>query len=278
MRILIVVLMAVFVFSSCKENFVEIPINDDIDSPRVVLVEELTGVSCPRCPVGTEKLKELKNTYDENIVIVAVHGDFLSNPTSESKYDFRFEEAKKLENFLRPWQGKPAASFNRTRYEETELSISFPDLWSNYIKEELKREHRINIDVVNNYIEESKTVEITLNVLPVSNFTLDEELRISVMILESEIEDAQENDLTIIEDYVHDHVLRDFVTEWNGDIIGKELRDNVEEEFTYTYTIPEAEPGAELWIPEHMEVVAFVHSNINGEKEVFQAAKKKIIE
>lgn len=278
MKSLIVVLLTMLLFSSCKENFVEIPIDDEINSPRVVLIEELTGVSCPRCPVGTEKLKELKNTYDENIVIVAVHGDFLSNPTSESKYDFRFEDAKNLENFLRPWQGKPAASFNRTKYEDTELSISFPDLWSNYIKEELKREHRINIDIENKYVEASNTVEITLNVLPVSNFALDEELRISVMILESEIEDAQENDLTIIEDYVHDHVLRDFVTEWNGDIIGKELRDNVEEEFTYSYTIPEAEAGDELWRPEHMEVVAFLHSNINGKKEVFQAAEKKIID
>ena len=278
MRSTFIVLIAVIFFFSCKEELVLIPIIDDVDSPRVVLIEELTGVSCPNCPVGTEKLIELKNTFGKNVVIVGVHGTFLSWPTDHSNYDFRFEGAQNLENYLKPWLGKPAASFNRIQYEEDELSISNPQLWGNYIQEELKKEHRINIDIVNEYNAETRTVDITLNVLPVSDFSLEEEARITVMILESEIEDAQEDANTIIDEYVHNHVLRDFVTEWNGNQIGKPLTDNVEEVFTYSYTIPEAEEGDELWRPEHMEVVAFVHSNINGEKQVFQAAEKKIIE
>lgn len=278
MRSTILAFLAVIIFLSCKEELVLIPIIDEVDSPRVVLVEELTGVSCPNCPVGTEKLKELKNTFGSNIVIVGVHGAFLAWPTDESKYDFRFDDAMKLENYLKPWLGKPAASFNRIQYAEDELSISNPQLWGNFIQEELKKEHRINIDIENTYDAASRTVEITLNVLPVSDFSLEEEPRITVMVLESEIDDAQEDANMILEEYEHNHVLRDFVTEWNGNPIGKELQDNVEEIFAYTYTIPEAEGGDILWRPEHMEIVAFVHSNINGEKEVFQAAEKKIIE
>jgi hypothetical protein len=278
MKTLFLFLTTILLFSSCCEELVEIPEIGEVNSPRVVLLEELTGVSCPNCPVGTEKIKELKNTYGDNLVVVAIHGDFLSWPTDESKYDFRFEEAKQLENYLRPWQGKPAASMNRTQYLADELSISNPQLWGNYVKQELDGEHRVNLDLELEYNEDTRVVDITANILPVSDFTLDEEVKITVMILESEIEDAQEDPTTIIEEYTHNHVLRDFATEWSGQPLNKELFDNVEEIKTFSYTIPEPNEGETLWNPEHMEVVAFLHSNINGEKKVFQAAEAKITE
>lgn len=278
MRTLFFLLLVTTIFSSCKEELVIVPILDDIDSPRVILLEELTGVSCPNCPVGTEKVNELKNTFGENIVVVAVHGDFLSWPTDESKYDFRFPAAKDLENYLKPWLGKPAASVNRIQYAADELSVSNPQLWGGYVSQELEGEHRINVDIATTYNEATRDLAVEVVLLPVSDFTLEEEVRITVMILESEIEDAQEDATEIIEEYTHNHVLRDFATEWNGNPINKELFDNVEETFKFSYKIPEAPEGEELWRPEHMEVVAFVHSNIGGEKVVFQAAEKKIIE
>ncbi len=278
MRTLFFLLLVTTIFSSCKEELVIVPILDDIDSPRVILLEELTGVSCPNCPVGTEKVNELKNTFGENIVVVAVHGDFLSWPTDESKYDFRFPAAKDLENYLKPWLGKPAASVNRIQYAADELSVSNPQLWGGYVSQELEGEHRINVDIATTYNEATRDLAVEVVLLPVSDFTLEEEVRITVMILESEIEDAQEDATEIIEEYTHNHVLRDFATEWNGNPINKELFDNVEETFKFSYKIPEASEGEELWRPEHMEVVAFVHSNIGGEKVVFQAAEKKIIE
>lgn len=255
-----------------------IPETPDFDSPRVVLLEELTGVSCPNCPVGTEKITELKATYGSNLVVVGIHGNFLSWPTDESKYDFRFDEAAELEDYLRPWQGKPAASINRTQYAVDELSVSNPQLWGGFIQQELDGDHRINIDLDLSYNPDNRTVDISAIILPVSDFSLDEEVRITVMILESEIDDAQEDVTEIIEEYVHNHVLRDFVTEWNGNLINEELFDNVEKTMNFSYEIPLPNDGELLWRPEHMEVVAFIHSNINGEKTVFQAAEAKIIE
>ncbi len=268
----------VFFFISCKEVLVPVPEQGETISPRVVLLEELTGVSCPNCPTGTEKIKELKNTYGDNLVVVAIHGDFLSWPTPESKYDFRFPEAKQLENYLKPWLGKPAASVNRIQHVEDELSVSNPQLWNGYVKDELESEHRVNLDLDLEYNEDTREVSIKAIVLPVSDFGLEEEVRMTVMVLESEIEDAQEDPTSIIEEYTHDHVLRDFATDWNGKPLNVELFDNVEKTFTYSYTIPMPEEGETLWNPAHMEIVAFLHSNINGEKTVFQAAEAKIIE
>jgi len=227
MRNLFLSLFVLTVLFSCKEELVQIPVIDVVESPRVILIEELTGVSCPNCPVGTEKLAELKNTFGKNIVIVGVHGAFLSWPTDESKYDFRFENAMKLENYLKPWSGKPAASLNRTVYSDVELSISNPQLWGGIIQQELKKEHRVNVDLETVYDEGTNMVGITVNVLPVSDFAEDEELR---------------------------------------------------ETFNFAYEIPTPADGEDLWRPEHMEVVAFIHSNKGGKKEVFQAAEKKIIE
>lgn len=278
MRSILFFVVALLCFTACKEELVVIPVLESVESPRVILLEELTGVSCPNCPVGTEKIKELKNTYGDNLVVVAVHGSFLSWPTDESKYDFRFPEAAELENYLRPWQGKPAASINRILHTEDELSISNPQIWGKYVKEELEAEHRMNVDLSVEYDESTRTATINTSLLPVSDFGLEEELKLTVMILESEIEDAQENTTEIIEEYTHDHVLRAFATDWKGESIQKELKDNVEEKFQHTFVIPEAEEGQELWRPEHMEVVAFIHSDVGGAKKVFQAAEAKIKE
>lgn len=276
MRSVLFFALVLFSLSACKEDFVIVPVDENVDSPRVVLMEELTGVSCPQCIAGTEKIKELENTYGDNLVVVAIHGNFLSWPTDESKYDFRFDEASELENYLRPWQGKPAASFNRVMHEVDELSISVPQVWGKYVKEELKAEHRMNVDLAIDYDQLTRTATINTSLLPVSDFEENEELRLTLMILENGIIDAQETSTEIIEEYTHDHVLRAFVTDWKGDRINKALKDNVEETFQHSFVIPDAQEGEELWKPENMEVVAFVHSDIDGEKKVFQAAKAMV--
>ena len=278
MKTIFIVILGMLFLVSCREQLVKVPEIESIESPRIVLLEELTGVSCPNCPIGTEKIIELKAAFGDNLVVVAVHGEFLARPTDENRYDFRFEEAADLEDFLKPWQGKPAASINRIQHTDDEFSVSNPQLWRGFVQQELEKEHRINIDLELTYDVDERIVDITAVILPVSYFSLDEDLKLTVMMIENEIEDAQEDNTTIIEDYEHNHVLRDFVTQWNGDPINKELFDNVEESIKYRYEIPVANEGEQLWRPEHMEIVAFIHSNANGGKRVFQATRAEIIE
>lgn len=277
MKKIFYIVAIIIIMSSCREQLVMVPDFMPPPSERVVLIEELTGVSCPNCPVGTAKLKELKSLYGERIVIIGVHGSFLSWPTPESKYDFRNEKAADIEDYLRPWEGKPAAAVNRVQYTD-ELSVSTPDLWSNYIDEELEKDHVMNLLMTTEYNNENREVKIDVTVIPLIDFDLEDKLHISVAVLESEIEDAQEDPNTIIEEYEHNHVLRDMLTDFKGTPINKALTKNEAEKFSFNYIIPEADEGDELWIPEHMEIVAYVNK-VNGDtKDVLQAVETKVIE
>lgn len=278
MKKLVFFALVAFLFVACEEQLVMVPEFEAPPSDRVVLIEELTGVSCPNCPVGTAAIEQIKANYGKSVVAVGIHGEFLSWPTGENKYDFRNPEAEELENYLRPWQGKPAASINRIKHTDDELSISTPAVWSNYIDIELEKEHVMNLIMETEYDEVTRELDITVTMFPLKDFSSSDNVHLSVMILESEIVDAQEDNSTIIKDFVHNHVLRTMLTSAKGNLIQQELKQNLPVVENFSFTIPLADEGDLLWIPEHMEVVAFAHKVDGDTKDVLQAVEKKIIE
>lgn len=278
MKNILYLFITIFMFSSCEEQLVMVPEFELPPSDRVVLIEELTGVSCPNCPVGTAQIEQIKANYGKSVVAVGIHGNFLSWPTAENKYDFRNEYAAELEEYLRPWQGKPAAAINRIKHTDDELSISTPAVWSNYIDLELNKEHVMNLLLTTNYDTESRELDITVTMIPLKDFSTSDNVHLSVMILESEIEDAQEDTNTIIEEFTHNHVLRTMLTSAKGNPIQQALESNTPINKNFSFTIPFPDEGDLLWIPEHMEVVAFTHKVDGDTKDVLQAVEKKIIE
>jgi len=125
MKKLLVLFGMILFFSACEEQMVVIPIDPTITSGKVVLVEELTGVSCPNCPAGSARLEGMLQTFPNNLVVVGIHGGFLAEPVSDSKYDLRSDAGVHLDQFLKDYLGKPSAYFNRLRYEE------WGDIWGN---------------------------------------------------------------------------------------------------------------------------------------------------
>ena len=270
-------LLSTLFLCSCEEQLVMVPEFVVPESDRVVLIEELTGVSCPNCPTGTATIEQIKANYGKKVVAVGIHGNFLSWPTPENKYDFRNEYAKELEDYLKPWDGKPAASINRIQYT-AERSISTPAVWSNYVDQELAKENVMILEMESTFDETTREVNLTVTLIPLKNFSTDDNLHLSVMVLESEIEDAQEDSNTIIEEFTHNHVLRTMLTPALGMSINKDLVQNQAEKFNFKYIIPLPEEGDLLWIPEHMELVSFVNTVDGDRKDVLQAAEIKIIE
>jgi hypothetical protein len=86
------------------------------------------------------------------------------------------------------------------------------------------------------------------------------------------IVDLQENQGTIIEDYEHNHVLRDMLTSATGDDIASSLVKNKLLTRTYAYTLPATFNAAK------MELVAMVSRNTGDDKSVLQAAGVKVTE
>ena len=97
-------------------------------------------------------------------------------------------------------------------------------------------------------------------------------LNISVMVLENNIIDAQEDLNEIIENFEHKHVLRTMLTPFDGELFVNSLIDNAFESRSYSFVLPTDE---NLWKEEDIEVVVFVHES-EGKGEVLQAAVQKL--
>jgi hypothetical protein len=273
-KIFIFVIAAITIYS-CNEIMLNIEDPVIPESDRVVLIEELTGASCPNCPKGSAALENIIAKYPDKVAVVGIHGQFLAEPIKDkSKYDFRNDKAKELENWFRPWYGKPAATINRILTEDPQepYAISSPDLWLAEVEKELLKPHQMNILLAVDYDESKRTIDLDVTVIPLVD--LAGNYNISVYLTESNIIDAQKNVSVEIDDYEHKHVLMDMMTNATGDSFGSNLKANdvIKKKFP-TYTLPVREG---LFIPEKMEVVVMVSKSNPGERDVIQAAFTKV--
>lgn len=273
-KIFIFVIAAITIYS-CNEIMLNIEDPVIPESDRVVLIEELTGASCPNCPKGSAAIEFILSQFPGKVAVVGIHGDFLSQPIKDkSKYDFRNQKAKDLENWLKPWYGKPAATTNRILTEDPQepYAISSPDLWYAEVAKELQKPHQMNILLAVDYDENKRTIDLDVSVIPLVD--LAGNYNISVYLTESDIIDAQSNGSEYVEDYEHKHVLMDMMTNATGDSFGTNLKANdvIKKKFP-TYTLPVREG---LFNPEKMEVVVMVSKSDVGVRDVVQAAYKKV--
>lgn len=269
--ILLFVLLFVY---SCHEIAIEIADPEIPASDRVVLLEELTGASCPNCPKGSAAIENLLAKFPGKVAAIAIHGDFLAKPTAKSKYDFRNQKAKDLENWFTDWFGKPAASINRTPDNSGTIMIDLPDLWQAAVENELKKTHQMNILLDTNFDPVSRRMDLEVAVIPLVD--LAGNYNISIYLIESGIVDAQSNGAVIIDEFTHNHVLRDMLTRFDGDNFSTDLKKEAILKKNYTYTLPVTADG--LWRPEHMEVVVMVSRNAPSDISVIQAATGHVME
>ena len=268
-----VYLLTMVLVWGCEEVPVELADPVIPKSDRVVIIEDLSGASCPNCPKGNTAIENILNKFPGRVAAVAIHGDFLSKPTSKSKYDFRNPKAKDLENWFKPWFGKPSASINRVPDENDIIMIGIPDLWQAAVEKELQKPHVMNIIPEIKYNRNTRKVDLEIAAIPLQN--LDGNYNISVFITESNIVDAQTNGPAIIENYNHKHILRDMMTKFDGDAFGTSLKKNDIIRRSYSYTLPNTPDG--LWVPENLEIVISIHKNEAKDKSVAQVYYSKLV-
>ena len=266
-------LLSMVLIMGCEE--IPIKLADPVipKSDRVVIIEDLSGASCPNCPKGNTAIDNILTKFPGRIAAVAIHGDFLSKPTAKSKYDFRNPKAKDLENWFKPWFGKPSASINRVPDENDIIMIGIPDQWQAAIEKELQKPHVLNIIPEIKYDKNTRKIELEIAAIPLQN--LDGNYNISVFITESNIIDAQTNGAVIVENYNHKHILRDMMTKFDGDALGASLKKNDIIRKSYSYTLPSTTDG--LWVPENIEIVITIHKNDPKDKSVAQAYYSKLV-
>lgn len=259
--------LSAILLSSCNETPVTIPDFELPNTQRVVLFEYLTGVKCPNCPKGSAVIKNMLNTFPDKVVVVGVHGRLQTEPLKDSKYDFRTEFSRQLEEFHRPFLGKPSAMINRLKFsDEPFKAVDLVDLWPSYVEGELKKPQLIDIAITSQYDKDSRRVSLALGFLP--KVDLKGTFSVSIFVTENRIIDLQETIGRIIPDYEHEHVLRHMMTNVTGDDIGSNLVKNALITKPYSYTIPNE------FIVQNIDIIIAIRENSSG--YIHQALLTKI--
>jgi hypothetical protein len=263
---------ALMLLAACKEQPILIPDPSLNVTGRTVLVEEVTGVRCQNCPLGTQTLVGLQQQYGaDKLVVVSIHaaGNF-SIPYSSSKYNFSTPEIKELANYIGPLFGFPTASINR-RLLANEVSVFLTPhtRWGGEVAQDLLQDPSLAINLNNTFDPTTRSLSIKVGMLPDQLIT--EEHRLTVLITQDSIVDPQLSGSTLIPNYIHRHVVRDVVSATSGDIILEPLEAGQLVEKTYTVSLPAD------WEAKHCSVVAFV-SKATSNKEVIQVTEKHVVE
>lgn len=276
-NIISLIILSSILFFSCEEIMPPIADPEIPATERVVLLEELTGATCPNCPKGTAAVEAILNKFPGKVAAIGIHGEFLSSPVpNKSKYDFRNPKAAALENWFQPWLGKPAATVNRIDLDNPDQKYATVSTgqWQGNVEKELLKPHQLTLLLNVTYDSVTRIVEIDYTAIPLED--LAGSYNTTVFLTESKIIDAQTNVNVIIDDFEHNHVLRDIVTKFDGDAFGADLIKGETYKRKYSYTLPVTEDG--LWKAENMEVIVAIHHNSPSDRSVVQAAFKHIKE
>lgn len=256
---------------SCEENKRVIePFVPEGD--RIILLEEFTGKGCTNCPKGSREIENLLTLFPENLVVVSIHAGFFANPQffPIGQFDLRTDEGELLFDYLGPNSGYPAGVVNRVAVNG-ELQLS-ANAWASAITQQVQQQPAVELGLVKEYNPDTRELTVTVN--GIGKASLSGDIRLSVMLTESGIVDAQDDQEAggIVQDYVHKHVLRDMLTPATGAMILNSIFSGTTFTRTFTTTLDSG------WNANEMEVIAFI-SNVNGSDfSVLQAVHDHITE
>ena len=265
--------LAPLCFSACNEEPILIPDPSLNVTGRTVLVEEVTGIRCQNCPIGTQTLVALQQQYGKDkLVVVSIHaaGSF-SVPYASSQYDFRSPEIQELANYVGQLEGFPTAAVNRRMLPNEISAFLTPHTrWSGEVVQDLQHDPSVAVSLNNTFDAANRNLQIDVDLLPDQNIM--GEHRLTVLITQDSIVDPQLNGNTLVPNYIHRHVVRDVVSAPSGDPILDPLETGVLVKKSYSVTLPLD------YDAKHCSVVAYVHRNLGGDREVIQVTEKYVEE
>ena len=203
------------------------------EEKKGILIEEFTGVRCPNCPDGHRVANEIYNGYRGQVYLVNVHTH--AYVSTQKGNNLSTQAGEEIGNCFRP-SAFPCAVINRHVFQNGAYTY-VRDGWPT-----LTKKIKNDIAPVNLFLESSyddNTRELTVHVEGYSTIdNSDKDMRLSVFLTQDYIHASQagaENS----RDYTHMHVLRDYITSTDGDVIESKAAG---EYFSsdYTYTLPES--------------------------------------
>ena len=268
---------ALFNLTSCKETET-LDLSGGVDTTSTVqqknaLLEELTGVRCVNCPEAHELAKQIAADNPGRVELVSIHTGFFAVPYSFSVHNFKIPAGPEIESYLGGPLSYPLASVDRFLMDgQTDLLLD-KAFWSGLASQRIADSLKVELNLSTAYNAATRKLDITLSADYL--FDVNDAQKITVLITESGIVDAQltpEGEDTF---YVHDNVLRAVLTASTGDAISETTAAGTTLQRTYSYTLPSGTTGL---VPENCRVIAFISKETADSKEVLQVVGKDVVE
>lgn len=236
-----------------------------------ILIEDFTGVNCPNCPKAAQKIHDLQAQYPDRIVAVSIHPEgFAFTEPFSCHYDFRTDDGTNLLSFLGNCTGLPSGGIDRVKFaSESRILINFTS-WSGHLSERINETTDVNIHLSSSYKADSSDFA---KVLVKAHYTenLSDTHYISVFLVESNIVDWQIKPFGIIDSfYTHNHVFRDALTMYNGELLFEQAEKNRVIEKEYKVEIKSE------WVAENCSFLVFIHKSGIASKEVIHVEEIEI--
>jgi len=279
MKIINIIIIAALLslsFIACDK--IDAPYKEEIDIPvdttskyqKNVLLEDFTGHTCTNCPAAHELAHELTGIYgEERLIVVSIHAGWFANPsTAPFDYDFRTESGEDYASFFSVIN-YPIGLIDRK--QDGGSYLFDVNKWGIEVDTSMKEETLLGINIEPNLQGDKLSGEINLEFI--TDFNQSSSLQI--WIVEDSIIEAQkipESQGGIIEDYVHNHVLRGAINGTWGEELPSATYSKGDKE---TISFANYQLGDD-WVAKQLAIVAFVYDNES--KRIVQVEKKKIIE
>ncbi len=283
-NILGVFALAAFIFQACDK--VEEPYlrddngnggDDSTTAVRKVLLEDYTGHKCVNCPGAAVVAHDLKETYEEKLVVIAVHAGFFAEPNSTGLYtaDFTTDMGDELDTYFGiSIQGNPNGMINRVG--EGADRVIGEGQWPSTVGQEIAKPAVSTIEISGDYDNGTRVLNTSLTIEFLDN--LPGNYRVCAVITEDSIISPQMNSDAPIgptpdwEDYVHMHMLRGSINgTWGNSITDETI--TAGSEYTVqcdNYTIDTD------WDEQQCHIVAYVFNEETF--EIIQAEELKLVE
>ena len=255
-RFIIPFAAAALLFSACDsispdDRYIEV---EAVKPKRAVLLEEFTAQYCRNCPEGHKYIAQLREQYGEAFIPVSIHAGSQSIPVTETALKGLATTDGEIYFKNADTEAIPSGVVDRR------TKALGRDEWASVIREELKREATVALEITTDFTVTSKSLSVNVNIKPFEDING----YLQVWLIESGIKALQQNGDIFDFEYVHNHVFRAAVNGVNGEAVKVSKKDSTDKSYVYTLN--------DDWNPENMAVVAFIYDSTG----ILQAAEAEV--
>lgn len=239
--------------------------NGVTDKSQRALIEKYTGAKCVNCPDGDEVVKQTINSYPGKAIAVAIesHTNFGNNYNGSP--NLRCDDGIAWSEYYGAEQ-LPAALVSRT--DEAPF-INMSDIPTK-VGAITAQPTKVAIAISNNQNEEKASIKVDLEFVE----SVSEQLTLTLLIMEDSLLAKQSTNVApgYINDYPHNHMLRDVITDiWGADIDKAQVSGNAGEKKTATF---EYKVNNE-WNKKNCHLVAFISDKAT--KKILNVAECELV-